>query len=232
MTPADCKNIFPFFKLPRELRDEIYLRALTTTAPVKVTRKWSPGLRAKAERLPASNLLRLSHRFSDEYREAARETSRLIVNDSILDMNQQIPIDISKAVSELANLQVNLAFTPHRACASCGEADSPCVMHREVDMHLRWLRSLLEKLPQLHAFSINAHISGPNAAQSKSVICLHLAEVTGLPGLDTITVYRNVGKGSADGCYFESVDKQAVLTWDQTDGKFTETSKGVGFLRT
>ncbi|KAK6407606.1 hypothetical protein LTR81_017918 [Elasticomyces elasticus] len=231
MTSTDRENINGWFALPRELRDEIYFQALTVTAPVKITRKWSPGLKAKARGLPMASLLQVSHRFSDEYREIAKETATLIVNDHFDQCTvQQIPIQISKAVSQLTTLQVNLVLTPDLAFVDCSSivlAKPCCIMLQEIVMHLRWLRGLQSNLPQLKAFSVNIHISAPAVARLRVVLSAHLAAITTLPGLDTVMVYSNpnLDKKDAQKWDYESVHKEAVLKWERANGKLEDSTE-------
>ncbi|KAF1976577.1 hypothetical protein BU23DRAFT_30083 [Bimuria novae-zelandiae CBS 107.79] len=72
------QNIFPFFHLPRELRDFIYEESLITFEEQRMSQ-----LQIRATDVPPTNLLLVSHQLHDELTLYARTRSKLLIYDHV-----------------------------------------------------------------------------------------------------------------------------------------------------
>ncbi|KAK4613243.1 hypothetical protein CLAFUW4_08814 [Fulvia fulva] len=76
---TNCKKIFPFFRLPRELRDSIY-EECDGSQDVSLSGPKDDHLQAWVEGGFRINLLLVSKQFSDEYQERQRGNATLMVD--------------------------------------------------------------------------------------------------------------------------------------------------------
>ncbi|KAK0942131.1 hypothetical protein LTR29_006376 [Friedmanniomyces endolithicus] len=228
MTAPSRKGIFDFFRLPRELRDLIYNELDTTTARVKVTRKWSTKLRGIAHDLPAPKMLQFSHRFSAEYRSIVQKKTTLVIEDHFGDFTrpEDISLELSPSVSAIQLVRLELYAAHSRLPVDCrGEDMDCCITGRDIALHKRWIPVLLAKLSQLTSLTIDVHIPYQcGDAEMRSALVKHVAALTTLPGLEGITVIVNPGVRYEDVARWDytCLDKQKVITWERKVGQFLD----------
>ncbi|TKA76322.1 hypothetical protein B0A55_04204 [Friedmanniomyces simplex] len=228
MTATTREGVFHFFALARELRDLIYEELVTATAPVKVTRTWSPKLRARAHKLPAANMLLLSPRFSAEYRSIVQKKTTLVVEDHFSDSArlQNIPIQLPRSVSGIRLILLEVYICPANALATCeGKETDCCTIGQDVALHMRWISDLLARLPQLTSLTINVHTPFRfGVAENRSALVKHVSAIATLPKLAAITMIVNDGVGHKDVNRWEygCVEKEEIMKWERTTGEFRD----------
>ncbi|KAK1060852.1 hypothetical protein LTR74_011543 [Friedmanniomyces endolithicus] len=228
VTTPTRRGVFDFFGLPRELRDLIYDELDTTTARVKVTRKWSTKLRARAHNLPALKFLQFSHRFSIEYRSIVQKKTTLVIEDHFGDFTrpEDVTVELSRSVSTIQLARLELYIAHARLPVDCRGGDMDCcITGRDIALHQRWIPVLLARLSQLTSLTIDVHIPYQcGNADKRSALVKHVSALTTLSGLEAITVIVNPGVRYEDVARWDytSVDKQKVMTWKRTTGEFLD----------
>ena len=230
----DGQNTRGLFSLPRELRDAIYEELITASAPVRVTRKYSPELRARAHHIPAPSLLLISHQFSEEYRSVVAKKTILVVADHF-DMSghkQRHAIRLSRCASRIETVKLDIYIGPDSSIVRC-EADKAgcCMLGEDMEWHMRWIPDLLAQLPQLKSTSIRVHTPyAPSTTQKQvpNTYSKHLIALTTLPRLEDMTFFVNRG---VSGVKVQAWDyarpgKRAFLRWERATGKFRQVEDG------
>ena len=149
-TTAPTKNVFPFFKLPRELRDNIYEQALETR-----TSSHRPGegcgqhldghsgcVSFQAINVPVTPLLTVCRRFNQEYTDRAAKFSMLVVTETGSCKTLFEDFDFPKQAQAFTRLRIDLHF-----------------LHpNDINDHHEWLAQVLAGMKKLQDLSIRIHM--------------------------------------------------------------------------
>lgn len=126
------RHIFPFFDLPRELRDLTYDEMLLPTAGTKFV----CGLKLEGHNVPSAGLPTVSRQFASKYEDRGRKKARLVVDDTE-HLMAYAACGFSPTVTKSARfVHVNIS-----------------TWDVVISDHHAWLSSLTE-LPQLESLSI------------------------------------------------------------------------------
>ncbi|KAK3675687.1 hypothetical protein LTR78_004328 [Recurvomyces mirabilis] len=138
-------STFDFFRLPRELRDQIYFDSLA------YKRKYpdQSGARVRGRRVADPNFLLISKQFKSEYLERAEQHTALIIVDrpEYHGDNITLPSEIAYA----RHLEVHIAI----ACDAPDHVGNQCRVTKEVRMHHRWLSNLCTKMRHLQSVQVD-----------------------------------------------------------------------------
>ena len=138
-------STFDFFRLPRELRDQIYFDSLF------YKRKYpdQSSARVRGRRVVNPDLLLISKQFKSEYVERAEQHTALIIVDrpEYHGDNITLPNEITYA----RQLEVHIAI----ACDAPDHFGNQCRVTKEVRMHHRWLSNLCTKMRHLQSVRVD-----------------------------------------------------------------------------
>lgn len=212
--PADCEThkdgIFNFFALPRELRDKIYEESL------QFKKKFEPqhGVRLRARRIVAVELLLVNRQFHNEYLERAEKKTCLIIvdRDHYHGETLELPIPIKYA----RKLELHLAL----ACDEPDHGMERCRMLPELRMHRKWIVKLSEQMKYLDAITIKVLIDAHACVKEcEEKLLKEQYRLTNLESLASLEVYHcdyYVGKTSS--AWNFGKPRKLVMKWSAESG--------------
>ncbi|KAK3114026.1 hypothetical protein LTR53_008065 [Teratosphaeriaceae sp. CCFEE 6253] len=157
-TGAD-RGIFPFFALPRELRNLIYSAVLVGRGPATCDNNTDTAVTAL--HLPHSDLLVISRSFNAEYREASRTLGMsLMAKDySSVNLSGFAPVNIAPSLLLLRKLEINFCCYEGGDCASLTAASCmDCVPGLDQGQHLYWMLALVRQMSRLQDLTVKLHL--------------------------------------------------------------------------
>ncbi|GIZ43431.1 hypothetical protein CKM354_000665900 [Cercospora kikuchii] len=215
------RDVFAFFDLPRELRDMIYEAAVEDRS--QPGSKTQPTLRAK--RVPLPQLLQVSRRFSDEYREHIGGSSSLHLSDHVDFQlaNVGSSIGIPTAARKIRTLHIRLASFD-------GEE-----LSEELELHEKWAALALQTLPDLQELTFRLDVCTTEDATGATDLLSKPVWST-LPHLSRLEIWlREATMDELNGVDSEShticnkllveddVEHQLFATWSLTEKAFVLT---------
>jgi hypothetical protein len=149
---AASHEIFDFFGLPRELRDVIYVLCLVDTPFREFDNKCAEdesedGFKAQLRDAPVTELLLVNRQFSEEYRSSAKLVQKLFVEDHIESQTHDPYFKAETLPSAMkviarAHFELSIRFTE-----TCHIEPEHCRVHKDINLHMRWIPALLFHLP-------------------------------------------------------------------------------------
>lgn len=216
-------EMFDFFGLSRELRDIIYEQSFTPRKCIYHER----GIYAEAREFPASNLMRVSRQFGNEYRETVIKHTTLtfvdVANDDIDLATGPPPHVIPALVKSARSVDFKLWLT----CGDEGTAHdrAKCGSIDELSAHLSWIKTLLGGVISPRTVSVALYMmTEAQFSTCERAIVQSLSQLPDLPRLKQLVVaisdtdLMSKGPGGAE----------VVMEWDDKTGVWQrlEPSKG------
>ncbi|KAM3420309.1 hypothetical protein BST61_g3593 [Cercospora zeina] len=149
---SNSRDIFPFFDLPRELRDTIYELAVEDRNCGEGT---SDQPKMTAVNVPLPHLLQISRQFSTEYRERAEVNSTLYLYDHIA-LQPNTP-KLSTCVPIPAR---NIRTLHIRLASFAGEE-----LSEEFELHEQWVKLAVHTVLGLQVLDLRIDVTTTEDAQ-------------------------------------------------------------------
>ena len=171
MSSADTnpdKHIFPFFRLPGELRDNIYDSCDDSNPPqiydILDLENPHKGMNVKFEGGLLTNLLLVSKKFAVEYKNRKEGHSRLVVTDRFASEDGLEYIGDAENLPPIAQDVASVEFRLNSSTAGISEG---------VQWYLRWMQGMLKnKAPNISLdrvsviiYMLNGYNQGPACLQ-------------------------------------------------------------------
>jgi hypothetical protein len=229
MANDSSKNVFDFFSLPIELRDQVLDCLPTASTSARVTRKWSAGLRARVQHMPLLRFLLVSKGFSLEYRSVLAEKTILVVEDRLNTNGQRIELDLSSVTQKAVNLEVSLYIDRLRnVCKPV--SNSCCGPWQEACQNFAWIPELIEALPRLQSTTVRVHVAITLASSktlNKAAYEVHLKRFSHWSKVTRILVVINESIRGILACNwnYEDSGRWTFATWKASPGNLWEVEQ-------
>lgn len=221
-------QIFPFFSLPRELRDQIYAHALV----FKHKLPSQHHVRLRARRVPILSLLLVSRQFRTEYHETAERLSCLIVVDRNTYHGE--PLLVPRGLTYIRRLEVFLATcceepthrdltAPHPLSGRRG-----CGVVPEMRMHRTWLTDLVGQLRGLEGVKVEVLLDPQQALCEGFLLAEQHRLMGGVRGLGVeikgfeVCYAEYLGSGEEAWNFLRK--RRVVMRWDAERGQLIRIS--------
>ncbi|KAI5366257.1 hypothetical protein Slin14017_G038970 [Septoria linicola] len=210
---ARAEEVFPFFSLPREIRDLIYEAALG-----EHSYRFGNGdndIKILASNVALSTALTVSHQFSSEYDERAQALSTLTVSDVKYCDSAIVAIKLPPAVSRISSLHFNISALIRKPTATYQEFDN--------QYHRRLIRKITGLIPGHRALSIRVEL--PWEESIDSVYNMLRSEAwTALPNLKSLKAYQTFRfgpgiKGRIETLFEYGPPQNLLLEWSAETGQ-------------
>lgn len=222
-------QIFPFFSLPRELRDQIYAHALI----FKHKLPSQHHVRLRARRVPLLALLLVSRQFRAEYYETAERLSCLIVVDRNTYHGE--PLRVPRGLTYIRRLEVFLATccedpthrdltAPHPLSGRRG-----CGVVPEMRMHRTWLADLVRQLRGLEGVKVEILLDPQQALCERFLLAEQHRLVGGVRGsgveVKGFEVWYAEYLGSGEEAWNFLRKRKVAMRWDVGRGELVRVSR-------
>ena len=209
---AETNHVFDFFGLARELRDMVYDELLIDNIDPDPCENFQATVTACAVPLPS--LLLVSRQFTTELQNRATRSSTLNIEER-LDPEKLPEITIDGSVTNIPHLELRL----YLACneENHEESEGACGIKRDIQMHEKWIKFLIQQMKHLHSLSIELYLSPHEYVdECQKKLLTHQSRFTALPCLTTCNVYHSDGLRDCQWDYGEP--KQLVMVWSNETG--------------
>lgn len=147
-------NIFNFFGLPRELRDDVYDRL---HEEVTIAEEDQPKYQI---RTPIAKLRLINKQFTAEYDDRSPEHCELHAMDLL--GWQWEDLDLPRRATNTTLLNMELCLFNGTSCKCDGSSPaSVCDVTKEITEHLEWINKLIHQLPQLRTANMTIKVASP-----------------------------------------------------------------------
>ena len=150
-------NIFPFFKLARELRDEIYkLATIEVEAPTghrETDNTQSMAVSVRKE-TPVKALLAVSRRFATEYKSNVKDKAVLVLQDTGRDLSD-LHLYLEEALHAFTTWEIRLLVMG--VCKDTCHESEDCPMQELYD-HATWIEEATSRFGGLRSTTIKVYI--------------------------------------------------------------------------
>jgi hypothetical protein len=209
------QQVFRFFDLPRELRDDIYDQSLV----FKTKYASQHGVRLRARRSTILSLLLVNHQFQAEYLERAAQHTCLVVTDRGTFHGEDVKLP--KPLSYARQLEVFLA-TCCESPSLHGDKRHPCSVIRELRMHRKWIVHLCAQMKFLQSLKIEVMLDPHgNVSGCEEAFLKHQHRLTNFDAsiapLKGLEVYHSSHYVS-EGVWSFNRPRKLVLEWDAASG--------------
>lgn len=137
-----ARSIFPFFRLPLELREQIYDESLQKYGG-KVRKRGS--LRYSGANMACMNLLLVSKQLKQEYECRTEKSRSLLVYDSF-ECRISAYVSVPKILSSSLRVTISILVSPDD------------VAKQELDMHRRWIEQCLWRMRKVLVIRIKIKV--------------------------------------------------------------------------
>jgi hypothetical protein len=213
--PELSKPAFPFFDLPRELRDEVYDSGLIFKQKIPT----QTAARLRGRRVANPTLLQVSKQFRQEYLERAERQTCLVVVDRPEYHGESIKLPTS--LSYIRKLEVHIAI----ACDAPDHLIDKCRVVKEMRMHHTWIASLCSQIRNLDSVSIKVVIDPHQYIDTCERHLLELQhKLTSVEELKLLEVWHcdYAGRVESAGWNF-SKPRKLAMKWEERDGMLHRT---------
>ncbi|TKA22895.1 hypothetical protein B0A50_07834 [Salinomyces thailandicus] len=209
-------GVFPFFGLPRELRDSIYDDCLI------FKRKFGPqyGIRLRGRRVVQPHLLLLNSQFRDEYLEQAQKKTCLVIVDR--DHYHGEPLKLPSVMKYAHKLELHLAL-------ACDAADhvmsgsSKCKVKQELRMHRKWIGDICLQMKELDSIKVSVMLDFHEyISDCETHLLAEQYRLTNLEALTSLEIFHcdyYVGpKTDSASAWNFSKPKSLIMMWSAQKG--------------
>lgn len=204
------RDVFDFFTMARELRDQIYDKILMCQPPIDLGTK--PGPRIIVEHAMPVRLALVSRQFYKECKERMKHTLCLVLKDheDFFDANEmQLPAITSQAAELEFHIENKYLYGGH------SHVDDECGTMGEFQFHSEWITMVIKAQQQVRPISIDLYLRKQRTGVDHfDAVHDHRAILTGLQGLTMLKVHQFPRHMPLFDC-----QSRTVLKWSTEDGQ-------------
>ncbi|KAK4628933.1 hypothetical protein CLAFUW4_08144 [Fulvia fulva] len=230
------RDIFPFFDLPREMRDSIYLHLGISSSKTRLMHNdgWDPDdedskkpiedlsvIRLRIENVCRSNVLCVSRQFKQEYEEQLSKATTIVFTDhkgnevwKLLDMSDKKFGDVKQA-----------KYYGYIQCTQCPDGPQSCQVGSDIDDTIAWLQVTLGHLATSSKVTIVVVLRWSGSMDLRWPQSPHRAhlevdfkKLASVPRVSAIEVYRdNSGVDDFD-VEAQVLAENLYVSWTAKDG--------------
>lgn len=190
------RHIFPFFELPRELRDLVYDELLL---PMTCS-KTGDGLIGKAQNVVFADLMTPNGQFASEYQDRARKKTVLVLSDQGCLDPIKMGMDLSLPTAARAIRHLKFNITDHGT---------------ELHEHFAWMSAFVRQ-PHIESVNIKVVRSTHHANSLRHL----LADCTPLTKLQNLRSLEIFWKDKKFGYIDWEAQQLMILRWSVESGSF------------
>lgn len=225
--PSAPARLFPFFQLPRELRDTVYDHLeVRYPAMTRKDRKNIYAIEASVETIATQARL-VSRQFKLEVEDRIRSTTRLTLRDHEDYAWSNHPKLFQTVAEAITDIDITLlAFCDDTACVS------DCTAAEELEKHKIWIEELVDGMPNLRNIDVLLNIewcvqkdyTWPNAPHGHELqqLLSTFIEMTSLGSLNV----RRFPRDSVEAPYDPEASYELWVSWDKEKGWQAPQKKG------
>lgn len=217
-TKASDEQHFPFFELPRELRDWVYAELLDGEVEVGVyLTERRPVMcgwpTVTAFKVPEPQLHRVCLQFHEELEEAELRHTGVRIEDGCSELG--LDFGLPEHVRFVRTLEVYVQCP----CEVHGDLDGwDCAVHFGMNIHSEWLQDVINGLDGLRSLEIVAFAPEDRPLAYERVFVEESALFTDLPYLQRLTL---VEEGDWRAGAQQGAEGELLLEWTEQDDHFT-----------